>query len=86
LHGVWVLLLHRLQHRLNAWYPLLMHGVAWVCGIMSIGNCGHVVQVHMMILLFFFEVRNAYSTIIMVVVGTILELLLRRPVGLSKVL
>jgi hypothetical protein len=44
---------------------------------MSIGDCGQGVQVHMMILLFFFEVRNAYSTIFMVVVGTILELLLR---------
>ena len=43
---------------------------------MSFGDCGHAGHVHMMILLFFFEVRNAYSAVIVVVVGTILELLL----------
>jgi hypothetical protein len=39
-----------------------------------------------MILLFFFEVRNAYAAVFMVVVGTVLELLLRRPKGLCEIL
>lgn len=43
-------------------------------------------HVRMMILLFFFEVRNAYSAVFMVVVGTIIELPLRRPIGLCKIL
>ena len=43
-------------------------------------------HVDVMILLFFFEVRNAYATVFMVVVGTILELLLGRSAGLRKVL
>ena len=75
-----------MQHRLDAGYPLclLRRIAAGVCVVLNWGHIGHVRV--MMILWFFLEVRNANSTVIVVMVGTVVLLLLRRPISLCEIL
>jgi len=71
-------------HRLNTWYPLLLRGVCtWILRKMSFG---HTSRQHVRWARLFFEVRNAYTAVFDVVVGTIDLLLLRGPSGLTQVL
>jgi hypothetical protein len=73
----------RVYHGLNARYPLLWHVAACICGKMSFG---HTRGQHVRRARFFIEVRNAYTAVFVVVVGTIILLLLRGPIGLCQVL
>lgn len=82
LHGMLHRLLRGVQHGLNAGYPL-RRVAYWIRRIMMrLRPCSQA----RMILGFFFEVRNAYSTVIVVVVATIVLLLMRGPIGLCKIL
>ena len=68
------LILRRVYHRLYAWDPLLWHRVSSAIGSkVSIRDT----RQHVRRARFFLEVRNAYSTVFVVVVGTIILLLLR---------
>ena len=76
------LIMRRVNHGLDAWDPLLLHRVSSVGSVLSIGhNWQHVRRAR-----FFIEVRNAYTAVFVVVVGTIILLLLRGPVRLCQVL
>jgi hypothetical protein len=76
-------MIRRIHQRLDARYPLLLRGVdVCVCGVMSFGHA----RQHVRRARLFIEVRNANAAVFMVVVGTIILLLLRRPKGLSKIL
>jgi hypothetical protein len=68
---------------LDAGDPLVLRSVATCIGReMSIGHTGQ----HVRRARFFIEVRNAYTAVFVVVVGTIILLLLRGPRGLGQIL
>jgi hypothetical protein len=68
---------------LDAGDPLVLRSVATCIGReMSIGHTGQ----HVRRARFFIEVRNAYTAVFVVVVGTVVLLLLRGPVCLRQVL
>jgi hypothetical protein len=74
----------RVYHGLNAWYPLLLRGVC-TCVLREM-SFGHTSRQHVRWARLFFEVRNAYTAVFDVVVGTIDLFLLCRPSGLTQVL
>jgi hypothetical protein len=74
-------LVHGMQHGLDARYPLLLRRVGdRILRELSFRHVLHVCGARL------FMVRNAYTAIIVVVVGTIVLSPLRRPIGLCQVL